>query len=245
MEPSAILCERCGYDLTDLEHRLAIEPAAPCPECGKPIVESLPERREGSAWQRRRSIGPWMATHARTLRRPRSRWAEVRAERGTGLALALVTCGVVGAAWGAVVAMSHTAPHRARGLEAGIGVGLLAAAAAWVVLPAMCWIERFGLLFYARRHGWRTTPAVAWSVIGHASIGWALAPIMAAVIDSLAGEYINAAPLAWTGQRMWESWVLLFVMGPLIAGMLGFETLVYIGWRAMRYANHPRAAYSG
>ncbi|MEZ6318065.1 MAG: hypothetical protein R3B49_04810 [Phycisphaerales bacterium] len=50
-----VLCERCGYVVEGLD------PAGACPECGKPIAESLPERRVGTPWQRARSA--WWDTH--------------------------------------------------------------------------------------------------------------------------------------------------------------------------------------
>ncbi|QYK46965.1 MAG: hypothetical protein KF838_09230 [Phycisphaeraceae bacterium] len=45
-----LLCERCGYVLEGLDH------GGNCPECGKPIAESLPRNaRPGSPWQAWRS----------------------------------------------------------------------------------------------------------------------------------------------------------------------------------------------
>lgn len=38
-QPRVPMCEGCGYTLT------ALPPSASCPECGRPVVESLPERR--------------------------------------------------------------------------------------------------------------------------------------------------------------------------------------------------------
>lgn len=46
------LCEACGYNLT------ATQMDGRCPECGRPIAESLgPDVRRGTLWQRRREVG--------------------------------------------------------------------------------------------------------------------------------------------------------------------------------------------
>ncbi len=49
MDPFTLLCERCGYVIEGLDQD------GVCPECGKPIVESLPGARIGTAWQQKQS----------------------------------------------------------------------------------------------------------------------------------------------------------------------------------------------
>src|SRR5690606_26686844 len=51
-----------------------------CPECGRPVRESLTRRRRGSPWQRAPGVGSWVMTTAGLLVSPRSFWDDVRVE---------------------------------------------------------------------------------------------------------------------------------------------------------------------
>ena len=245
IDAGAILCERCGYDVTGLEARAAREAASPCPECGRAIVDSLPERRVGSAWQRGAGFGAALRTNLATVRRPLRRWAEVAAERRSGVNLAVANCAAAGLLWGVVMARSQTVWHQPGSAArfAALAAGATAGAAA--VLMLCCAIERVGIGLFGLRRGWRTSAGVAWAVVGHASVGWLLMPATAAVAAALSGAYINRAPAAWSGLLMWDVWRVGFALAPLFVGMVAFEMLVYVGWRAMRYANHPRAGSVG
>jgi hypothetical protein len=59
-----LLCEKCGYVIEGLD------PSGNCPKCGKPIVESLPERRVGTPWQQSPGVGSLVRTWWMTLRHP-------------------------------------------------------------------------------------------------------------------------------------------------------------------------------
>ena len=63
---SDLLCEGCGYTLTGLPD------SSNCPECGKPIAESVGSTRQLPAWEREggRTIGNLIATFAEILFRP-------------------------------------------------------------------------------------------------------------------------------------------------------------------------------
>lgn len=61
---SDILCEGCGYTLNGLPED------SRCPECGKPIVESIGSGRRLTAWDRKRSLGAFLNTSASAILRP-------------------------------------------------------------------------------------------------------------------------------------------------------------------------------
>jgi hypothetical protein len=108
----------------------------------------------------------------------------------------------------------------------------------------LTWVEVGGIRFWGRVHGFRVTRGVAWSICGHASVGWLVGGCLAAVgwvvgqaISETdyrvfgSGRFVALAPVAAP--------VLIAVGG--IAGLLLFETLTYLGVRRMRFANAPGA----
>jgi hypothetical protein len=64
-DPAALLCEKCGYDLTGLPE------SGNCPECGTPVADSLGENRAPPAWEQRPSPATFLSTTAAALFRPR------------------------------------------------------------------------------------------------------------------------------------------------------------------------------
>lgn len=240
-----ILCERCGYDLSALERRATRESAAPCPECGAPIAASVPERRAGTAWQAGAGAKAWARTGAAVLAGPRRVWGRVAASGPSGVGLCATNCALAGALWGMTVVLTGAALFPAVSwAEASGDAGKLAGVAS-VALFVMSAIERVGIGLFGRRRRWRITPAVAWAVVGHASYGWFALPALA--VASLAAQW---AASAWLG-RPWPfacrvtgaSWGVVYWAAhaaPILPAMLVFEALVYAGFRAMRFANHPR-----
>lgn len=65
-----LLCERCGYVLEGIA-------ADRCPECGKPVVESRPDARAGTVWQRGPGFGAWFRVNWGVLWRPRGTFGAV------------------------------------------------------------------------------------------------------------------------------------------------------------------------
>lgn len=64
---TALLCEYCGYNLTGLPQE------GRCPECGRPVADSLPHWRGPCAWEQARSsadLGRFIRTSAAVLFRP-------------------------------------------------------------------------------------------------------------------------------------------------------------------------------
>ncbi len=65
---SALLCEFCGYTLTGLST------GGRCPECGRPIADSLPQGRAPAAWEEvapTGNLGRFFRTSAAVLFHPR------------------------------------------------------------------------------------------------------------------------------------------------------------------------------
>ena len=92
----------------------------------------------------------------------------------------------------------------------------------------------------AGTRGWRLTPAAAWQVVAHATVGWivmgftswlgllflpVLLPLSESVGGTLGSAISGAGPLA----------------GALL-GLLVFELLVWHGVRECRFANPPAPA---
>jgi hypothetical protein len=232
---SALLCEQCGYPLAGLDRSGA------CPECGVAVSRSLPAHRSGSPWQRTPSFPSWVHTVALVLQRPRACWSDIRVESGRSKALALV-CAVV--AGFLALCPAATLHWRAGATMDAIALLLYGAVGGGAMLFVLTWIERVGIVFFGRRRGWRTTKRVAWAVCGHASVGW----LVCGAIVSFAWGLGVVRGGVWMRDLQIKGVVFatltpssLVVVGAFILGMLVFETLVYLGFRSMRYANPPEA----
>jgi len=218
--PSEFLCENCGYPLRDLAGEVS------CPECGRAIGESDPACRVGTAWQRRPSPDTWLTTSLAVFLRPGRLWSRARVEWRRAGALLVVNVTFAGLL-SAGLALAATG--------SGWGASLLGGLVASGVYLALTGVEWAGIRFFGQRRGWRTTGQVALVVCAHASVGWILVgPLffpMAIVVRALGRlwPWLGLGPAAALG-------------GAFFLGMLIFETLVYVGFRRMRYANAPAAA---
>jgi len=227
-----LLCEACGYPLpdptdpTDSPHSAH----ADCPECGRPVVDSLPERRPGVAWQHRFSAGAWARTAAGLARSPGG-FFDILSTRGSPAPdrlYLLVNACAAGVITGALAATLHRQPP--------LTAWLLGMAAAKGVL-LFSYVEAAGLWFFSRRHGWRVPFARAQRIVAYASVGWLpAAALIAAAAPALAGPGADAL-----GRRLLGAPHPL--LGPLLilallgAAGLAFETLAWVGVRRLRYAN--------
>jgi hypothetical protein len=242
-----LLCEDCGYPVADLS------PSANCPECARPIQNSLPAARPGSPWQNRRGIRGgfvgWLDTAIRLVRAPRLLFASLRINAVGSNPLLLINLTIAGliaaAPWVGVLWFDPTRGS-ADGAILLLRIPLLLAYAA--VFAFLFWVltrvECLGIEFIAKRRGWRLLPAAARQVCAHASYGWILAAL-ALDVGLGATHFLPVAGQKITGRTVTVevlNAILSFLPGapPLLAFLLGlfaFEWLVYIGVRACRWAN--------
>lgn len=235
-----LLCERCGYVVEGLD------PAGNCPECGKPIAESLPEQRVGTAWQQAPSLRTYLLTALSTLLSPMRTLDAIRVnpENGRMLAawhhrIATIIVGVVlliAVAW----VSSNTRPANGIDWKAVVLVELSAASIAICIairtgLPILTFVETRGLIFLSRRRGSRVTPAMARSITSHGGIGWVIAAfggVVGLTVSFLAFsrhiDTVYATPSLWAG--------IAFTL----AGFLFFETFAWLGLRRCKFANRAR-----
>ncbi|MFG0284287.1 MAG: hypothetical protein ACF8R7_07675 [Phycisphaerales bacterium JB039] len=237
-----LLCERCGYVIGGLDESGA------CPECGRPIAESLPQRRRGTAAQIEPTLGALLRTALDTALHRRAIWREVRIGFPTDDRMRRAL--LFGAA--ALVAM-HASILQALGLEQRLGSMFEAVSVAiflllplwtmvaWLVLAALTEIERIGVQIFGRMHGRRITPAIATTIVSHASAGWLVGAVLLTPAW-LAGRLLASAA-DHIGLLRWE---LVFALPWLLpslaagAGLLLFETITYHGVLRLRYANRER-----
>lgn len=155
-------------------------------------------------------------------------------ERRSGRNLARLGAAIAGltAAGPAIVATTLTAPR-----EVAIVCCLATVAIPGVILVLMH-IESLGIRFFAARRGWRTTRAVAATVVGHASVGWVVGGLLAGVGSALFIILWDPKGGDDWRQRLAATGMFCTMASPVV-GLLLFETLVWLGWRRLKWANHP------
>jgi hypothetical protein len=234
---TALLCESCGYEVGGLPRSGA------CPECGRPIARSVPAARRGSPWQRRSSLFTLAETNWEALRRPRTLFAMVRPEIGSGIGLlamnAVMAAMMLVAPWSGVLIGDPLRRAAARGEPTATALWVipLQVLAVTGVLIALTLAEWVGIQLVARRRGWRLLPSAAWQVCAHASVGWM---VMGGMMWLVLAIWLNIFTFI-PGVKMGGDGVLLVAIpaAGLVIGLVTFEYLVWIGARVCRFANLP------
>ncbi|MCC5823012.1 MAG: hypothetical protein LAT64_07290 [Phycisphaerales bacterium] len=235
-----LLCERCGYVIEGLPTEGA------CPECGKPIVESLPERRMGTPWQCWPAASSLLATWCSTVLHPCRTMDAMRPDRPSGglrlatisiaAGITVVSCGVI-----APTLLIVRDPYAEKSGHMFLEFGLTFILAIVLGIPLGAFFlevltrtEAFGLRFLGRKHGFRITRPISWMICDHGSVGWLLASI---------GGSLSILVLVWielSPGRTLPVWTWTIPLLAAAPGFLFFETFAWLGLRRLKYANRRR-----
>lgn len=188
----ATVCERCGYALAGL----SLESA--CPECAKPVRESLLAPRAGTPWQRRRGFTGWLSTTLGVLVGDPGVWRTAQTSGAPGLRLAIlnsVLAPVVGSVGPVVMFLAMGELRFAWGAFAwGLALALALVGASVI----SCW----AMTTHAALERRDLTPERARIIVGHATSIWWFATL---------GAVFCAATFLW--ERIFESRSSEFVVG--------------------------------
>lgn len=210
------LCEHCGYVLKGLR------PEGDCPECGLTIAASSPDLRMGPGGGNQVEIdlvrrpGAFFRTMCVGGSNAPARWFMLKTVLLIGLLWLLWD--TVGGTWSLEVDL----------IEAGLVV---------VSLYLLSYVEALGVVYFARRRGWRVPFRLAERVVCYATVGW----VPAAILMGLALDRYVAGDIDRWMSRLLGAWgplqsIELLVLVGAVA-MLWFELLVWIGVRQTKYAN--------
>lgn len=230
-----LLCERCGYVLEGLDRDAA------CPECGLAIVQSRPERRTGSPWERRPSLLNYLRTAWWFTAAPRRSFDQLsfRDQPGAGRLLLAHA-----AAAGGLMSLCAFA-WAGDGNNPGTPFAVLATVSAFIGIVVLSELEMAGARLIGRKHGWRLTRPIVRGIVAHAAVGWCVAGLLTGLglrFTWITRSALNMQPDArspWWYEWVWWAWSLSPLFG-FVLGMLVFETLVYLGMLRCRFANRAR-----
>jgi hypothetical protein len=255
-----LLCEKCGYVIEGLDTD------GNCPECGKPIAESLPERRVGTPWQQSPGVGSLVRTWWMTLRHPLRtldvmRVGPVRAMNR--LRRWSIVCASLLLATSFVVNPFLFNSHPTEPTD----LIFLLTIPIWMILPyyvltVLTWIEARGLVIISKARGFRIDKALSKTITSHGCAGWLLMAILYCVLSSVGSLLIHlnttypppTTDPSTTEERVlqyvqvfgnntphWAYWVDRALWGTgLLLGFLFFEIFAYLGLRRLKYANRVR-----
>jgi hypothetical protein len=238
------LCENCGYNLT-------MAPAdGRCPECGRPIADSLsPDIRAGTPWERRASLGvvTAVASQLRQLvRAPRALFFQTptltgqrHSQRwlvGSLLAIGLAAAWIVPGFY-ILDYLTDTRYDRALDLSWRTFWGSLTMAIIWALLGLMMvGIETAGVAAFSRMKG-HPVPLGASSKVTAFAAPLMLAWVLLGGVQLLVAYRYNAYLSTHLSLRAFQVYLAASLAIAHIGGLLWFEFTVYRGVRSIQYAN--------
>lgn len=250
----ALLCERCGYDLEGMARD------DNCPECGRAIVESLPERRSGTPWQRRlMSPWSWAGVVLVSLIRPRKTWKSARLRTRYWDFLLSVNIVLAGLIAGCSIANVSRRMPSVYGDYLPLICVSLAIALIYLIIRVLVGMQLVIFGHVARKKNRAiSSEDVARTVVAHTSFWWILAGLGIGALYLWAGhvqivhimgcEYAPLImPLRISGQGTYRlkfqtiSVLWPWLASPVILSAVMSQVWGLLGLRAMRYANGPGA----
>jgi hypothetical protein len=230
-----LLCERCGYVIEGLDTE------GKCPECGKPIAESLLGDYPGSPWQNNFNWIEIVRSWFLILRHPiqQSRALKVNQQETFAmtwllnfLAAALITPATIVF----LTAISIDSGFIANNVF-GVIVYTLVAMGYWIMASSYATLASPRVQLIAQWRKKRLTPPAARTAVAFASVGLTLPPVMISASLMLVSTMIVldlGGPIF--GQVLSLIWLLSFP-----ASVVFFEVLLWLACRRLVHRNrHDR-----
>lgn len=233
-----LLCEKCGYVL----ERLPVE--GTCPECGRPVAESLPGHRDHVPTMWEVLLSPRRSLDRMPIEEDEaSAWRVVR--RCAAAALIMASSVPIGLVLSMIIPIDRSVNWF--NLVPACFIAGLAGVFGAILLILLTGIESLGLRTLSRWRGGRIDGEIASTICSHGSVGWIVGGVFFAigvVLISIANtidmsNYHDPQARRSLAQGFGFTGIGVAGLG-LIAGFLVFEVFAWLGLRRCAFANRAR-----